>query len=245
MKMSGNTIFMTGGTSGIGLGLALRFAALGNKVIISGRRTELLEQITAEHEGIEGVVLDVQNPDSIRSAYQQVTETHPELNVLVNLAGIMLPENLRNPGHLAVAEATVATNLLGPIRVLTHFVPFLLGQRDPVILNVTSGVGFVALPATPTYGATKLALHAYTEALRVQLADTPVQVIELVPPATRTTLMNQQNLERSMPLDDFLSEATRLLQDEPEAKEILVERVKRLRFAERDGTYDQILAGWS
>jgi uncharacterized oxidoreductase len=245
MQMTGNTIFITGGTSGIGLGLALRFAALGNTVIVGGRRKALLDQITAEHANIEGVELDVQDPASITAAFESVTAAHPDLNVVVNVAGIMLPENLRDPQHLAVAEATVATNLLGPIRVIAQFLPWLEGKPHAAILNVSSGLASVPLPITPTYNATKAAVHSFTEALRVQLAGTPVQVIELVPPAVRTTLMNQENVERAMPLEDYLDETLALLHDQPEAGEILVERVKPLRFAERDGTYDAVLTSLS
>ena len=242
MKTTNNTILITGGTSGIGLGLALRFHQAGNKVIIAGRRKQLLDTITAEHPGIEALVLDVADPASIADAYETVTRTHPELNVVVNMAGIMLPEDLHDPGFLATAESTVTTNLLGPIRVLAAFIPFLTKQQDAAIINVSSGLAFVPLPITPTYSATKAALHSFTESLRVQLADTPVQVIELVPPAVRTTLMGQQDSEQAMPLEDYLDEATALLDAEPEAEEILVENVKFLRFAEANGSYDHVLS---
>lgn len=242
MKTTNNTILITGGTSGIGLGLALRFHQAGNKVIIAGRRKQLLDTITAEHPGIEALVLDVADPASIADAYETVTRTHPKLNVVVNMAGIMLPEDLHDPGFLATAESTVTTNLLGPIRVLAAFIPFLTKQQDAAIINVSSGLAFVPLPITPTYSATKAALHSFTESLRVQLADTPVQVIELVPPAVRTTLMGQQDSEQAMPLEDYLDEAITLLQAEPEASEILVENVKFLRFAEANGSYDHVLS---
>lgn len=242
MQMTQNTIFMTGGTSGIGLALAERFAGLGNTVIISGRRQELLDRITAEHERIEGVVLDIQDPASIAAAFTWVTTHHPDVNVVINNAGIMLPENLRDPDDLAVAEATVATNLVGPMRVLAHFIPWLAAKEHAAILNVTSGLAFVPLPLTPAYGATKSALHAYTQALRVQLAGTSVQVIELVPPAVRTTLLGQEKSEQAMPLDEYIEETIALLHAEPDAEQILVERVKPLRFAERDGAYDGIFA---
>ena len=242
MKTTGNTILITGGTSGIGLGLALRFHQAGNKVIIAGRRKGLLDAITAEHPGVEGLVLDVTDPASIAGAHETVTRTHPELNVLVNMAGIMLPEDVRDPGFLAIAESTVGTNLLGPIRILAAFVPFLVKQPDAAVINVSSGLAFVPHPISPTYSATKAALHSFTEALRVQLADTPVQVLELVPPAVRTTLMGQQDSESAMPLEDFLDETMELLRTEPDAKEILVENVKFLRFAEANGDYDDALA---
>ena len=242
MKTTNNTILIAGGTSGIGLGLALRFHAVGNKVIVAGRRKDRLDAITAEHPGIDSLVLDIDDPASIASTYETVTRTHPELNVLVNMAGIMLPEDLHSPGFLATAEATITTNLLGPIRMLAAFIPFLTTQQDPAIINVSSGLAFVPLPIAPTYSATKSAVHSFTESLRVQLADTPIQVIELVPPAVRTSLMGQEESEQAMPLEDFLDETMALLRDEPEAKEILVDNVKFLRFAEANGAYDNVLS---
>lgn len=247
MKITGNTVLVTGATSGIGLGLALRLQAAGNTVIAAGRRKDLLEQIAAEHPGIATVALDVTDPSSIDAAFDEVTRRYPELNVLINNAGIMLPENLLDPAHLTVAEDTVATNLLGPIRMLTRFAPFLAARSsaerngDAAIINVTSGLAYVPLPATPTYCATKAALHSFTDSLRVQLADSGVQVIELAPPAVRTALMNQTDSPQAMPLDDFLTETIDLLSHQPDAEQILVERVKRLRFAEADGTYPQVL----
>ena len=242
MKTTDNTILITGGASGIGLGLALRFHEAGNKVIIAGRRKELLEAVAAEHPGIEALVLDVADPASIASAYDTVTREHPDLNVLVNMAGIMQPENLRDSSFLSTAESTITTNLLGPIRMLAAFVPFLTRQSEATIINVSSGLAFVPLPITPTYNATKAAIHSFTESLRVQLANTPVQVLELIPPAVRTTLMGQQDSEQAMPLEDFLTETMTILQTQPEAEEILVENVKLLRFAEANGSYSNILA---
>ncbi|MGW0082299.1 SDR family oxidoreductase [Streptomyces sp. NPDC003393] len=242
MKTTGNTILITGGTSGIGLGLALRLHETGNKVIVAGRRKELLDQIAAGHPGIDTLVLDVTDPASIAGARETVTRTHPELNVLVNNAGIQLPEPLLEGDSLRVAEDTVTTNLLGPIRMVNAFLPHLTAKEDAVVINVSSGLAFVPLPITATYNATKAAIHSFTESLRVQLADTSVQVIELVPPAVRTTLMGQQDNEHAMPLEDFLTEAVNLLQTEQDAKEILVENVKFLRHATVNGSYDDVLA---
>ncbi|MFF0339809.1 SDR family oxidoreductase [Kribbella sp. NPDC004875] len=240
MKTTGNTIFMTGGTSGIGLELARRFRDLGNTVIISGRRQELLDTIAAE-DGIEGVTLDVADPASIAAAFDQVTSRY-DVNVLITMAGIMLPEDLRDPKHVATAEQTIDINLLGTIRTIAAFVPYLLKQRDPAILTVSSGLASVPLTITPTYSATKAAIHSYTQSLRIQLAGTGLQVIEVVPPAVRTTLLNQKNDERAMPLDEYLDETMRLLQDQPAAEEILVDRVRFLRHAEREGRYDDVVA---
>ncbi|NEA34447.1 SDR family NAD(P)-dependent oxidoreductase [Streptomyces sp. SID13031] len=242
MKTTGNTIFITGGTSGLGLGLALRFHALGNKVIIGGRRKELLDEIAAEHAGIGTVVLDVDDPASIQAAYDEVTSSYPELNAVLTMSGIMHPENLLDPGHLDTAEATITTNLLGTIRTLAKFTPYLMAKQKATILTVSSGLAFVPLAFTPTYNATKAAIHSYTQSLRIQLAGTAVQVIELIPPAVQTALMGQQNDERAMPLEEYLAETMTLLADQPDAAEITVQRVGFLRDAERENRYDQTVA---
>ncbi|MFD9189178.1 SDR family oxidoreductase [Streptomyces phaeochromogenes] len=241
MKMTGNTILITGGTSGIGLGLALRLHEAGNKVIVAGRRKELLDRITSEHPGIEALVLDVADPASIARAAESVATSHPQLNVLVNNAGIMLPENLLDPASLPVAEDHVTVNLLGTIRMTYAFLPLLEDKKDAVVMNVTSALAFVPLPITPTYNATKAALHSFSESLRVQLTDSDVQVIEVAPPGVRTTLLGQQDDENAMPLDDFLDETLTLLRDRPDAREIVVERAKFVRHAEANGTYDDVL----
>ena len=243
MKTTGNTILITGGTSGIGLGLALRLHEEGNKVIVAGRRKELLDQIVTEHPGIDALVLDVADPDSIAAASETVAASHPGLNVLVNNAGVMLRENLLDPAGLPVAEDHVMINLLGTIRMTYAFLPLLVGKDDAVVMNVTSSVAFVPFPITPTYNATKAALHSFSESLRIQLAGAGagVQVIEVVPPGVRTTLLGQQDDQNAMPLDDFLTETLDLLRENPDAKELVVERARFIRDAEANGSYDQVL----
>ena len=241
MQMTGNTILITGGTSGIGLGLAQHLHAEGNTVIIAGRRGELLASITAEHAGMDSVVLDVTDPDSVPHCFTTVTAKYPDLNVLINNAGIMLAQDLTDPAHLGVAEETVATNQLGPIRVLTQFVPFLTAQPAAVIMNVSSGPAFVPLPLTPTYSATTAAIHSFTQSLRVQLAGTGVQVLELIPPGVQTTLMGQTEDELAMPLPAFLDEVMTILRTRPDAVEIAVQRVAFLRNAEAEGRHDDVL----
>ncbi|MFD3842851.1 SDR family oxidoreductase [Streptomyces sp. NPDC058642] len=244
MKMSGNTILITGGTSGIGLGLALRLHEAGNKVVVAGRRKELLDEITAEHPGIDALVLDVADPDSIARARQSVAVGHPGLNVLINNAGIMLREDLLDPTGLTVAEDHVTVNLLGTIRMTYAFLPLLVGKDDAVLVNVTSALAFVPYQSTPTYSATKAALHSFSESLRIQLAgaEAGVQVIEVVPPGVRTTLLGQQDSDQSMPLDDFLTETLDLLRENPDAKELVVERAGFIRNAVANGSYDDVLA---
>lgn len=242
MNITGNTILITGGTSGIGLGLAQRLHAAGNTVIIAGRRRELLESIAAAHPGIVGLPLDVDDPDSITALRDAVERDYPELNVLITAAGIMHPENLLDPAHLSTAEATISSNLLGPIRTITAITRLLIGKPNAAIITVSSGLAFVPLAATPTYDATKSGIHAYSEVLRHQLSPAGIKVLELVPPAVRTALMGQENSEHAMPLDEFLTEVMAILRDEPDATEILVDNVKHMRFAVTQGSYDKVFA---
>jgi uncharacterized oxidoreductase len=242
MDTTRSTVFVTGGTSGIGLGLALRLRAAGSTVVIGGRRTDRLEALAAEHPGSGTQQIDVTDPASITAAARAVTTAYPELDAVVTTAGIMLPEDLTDPGHVQVAERTVATNLLGTIRSIDAFLPALLRRPAAAVITVSSGLGFVPMPLTPTYSATKAAVHSYTQALRVQLAGHPVQVTELVPPAVRTELMGQRDSSHAMPLEEFLDEVMAILTDRPDAEEVLVERVRFLRFAEAEGRTDAVLA---
>ncbi|WP_328355116.1 SDR family NAD(P)-dependent oxidoreductase [Streptomyces sp. NBC_00445] len=213
-------------------------------MIVAGRRKELLDEITAEHPGIDVLVLDVADPDSIARARETVAASHLGLNVLVNNAGIQRLESVLDPAGLQVAEDHVATNLLGTIRMTYAFLPLLVGKDDAVVMNVTSALAFVPFPVTPTYSATKAALHSFSESLRIQLAgaDAGVQVIEVVPAGVRTTLMGQQDSDQSMPLDDFLTEVLDLLREKPDAKELVVEPARFIRDAVANGSYDEVLA---
>jgi uncharacterized oxidoreductase len=244
MNITGNTIFIPGSTSGIGLALALRLHARGNTVIVGGRRTELLDTIAAEHPGIDTVEIDTADPASIETAAKQVLAAHPDLNVLVTMAGIMRVEDWHRPeSFLESAEAVVTTNVLGPIRLIAAFVEHLRTRSDATIVTVSSGLAFTPLKVTPSYNASKAAVHMLSESLRLQLADTSVRVVELEPPAVRTGLLpGQEHSEFAMPLDEFVAEVMTLLETRPDATEIQVERVKFLRYGEARGDYDQVVA---
>jgi len=244
MKLTDNTILITGGGSGIGRGLAEAFHALGNKVIIAGRRQHALDEVTDANPGMASVTLDITNPTAIQAFAEEVTELHPTLNVLINNAGISRLEDLKTkPDNQATAEAMITTNLLGPIRLTAALLPHLRKQSRATILNVTSGLAFVPLPIAPTYSATKAALHSYTESLRFQFKETPLEFLEIIPPYVQTELGGpaQAADPRAMPLKDYIAETMQILKSRPEAHENYVEKVKPLRFAEATGTFDKIL----
>ena len=242
MKLSGNTILITGGGSGIGRGLAEALHALGNQVIIAGRRQQILDETTAANPGMKSLTLDMEDPAAIKAFAEKVVTEFPTLNVLFNNAGIMRPEKFLAQ-NLADAEAIVTTNLLGPIRLTAALLPHLATQAHATIVNVTSGLAFLPLALTPTYNATKAALHSYTLSLRYQLKATGVEVLELIPPYVQTDLMGGAEDPRAMPLGKFIAEVMEIMKQEPTPAEICVEEVKRLRFAAENGKFDAIFQG--
>jgi uncharacterized oxidoreductase len=246
MQLTENTILITGGGSGIGRALAVAFHNLGNQVIISGRRKSLLDETVAAYPGMKSIPLDITNADEIRTFATKVSQDYPELNTVIHNAGIMRPEDLKL-GGLDNAEATIMTNLLGPIRLTDALLPKLLTQPRATIMTVSSGLAFLPLATTPTYCATKAAIHSYTQSLRYQLRDTSVQVLELIPPWVQTELMGpgQATEPRAMPLDKFITETISILKNSPEATEICVELVHPLRFAEKSGNYDSFFTSFN
>jgi uncharacterized oxidoreductase len=237
MKTTGNTILITGGGSGIGRGLAEAFHKLGNHVIIAGRRKQVLDETVAANPGMSSVVLNIEDPTNIREVAAKLATDHPALNAVIHNAGIMRPEKLLAQQGLADAEAIITTNLLGPIRLTAALLPQLQKQPHAAILTVSSGLAFVPMAMTPTYCATKAAIHSYSQALRYQLKSTNIEVLEIVPPYVQTELLGSQQATdpRAMPLKDYLDETIEIIKTQPNATEILVQRVHPLRFAEQNG----------
>lgn len=243
MQMTGNTILITGGGSGIGRALAEQFHALGNQVIIAGRRQSVLDEVTAANPGMAAYTVDMADAQSIERLAAAVTVAHPALNVVLHSAGIMQAENLTEAGDIGTAEATILTNVLGPMRLTAALMPDLLAADNATILTVSSGLSWVPKSVNASYCASKAAIHSWSISLRQQLKDTGIEVIELVPPYVRTGLTGdfQANDPNAMPLDEYIAEAMALLTAGhlPQG-EVLVQRVHRQRFAYEQGHADAV-----
>lgn len=240
MHPTGNTILITGAGSGIGRALAWQLNALGNTVIVAGRRRALLAETLAGRDRMHAMELDVHDPEAIRAFAQRVIAEHPTLNVLINNAGVMRYEDLSTEHDLHDAEAQVAINLLGPIRLTHALITHLKTRANPAVINVSSGLAFVPRADAAVYSATKAAIHSYTISLREQLKGT-VEVIELVPPAVQTELTpGQSHRDGYVPLDAFIDEVMTLLRQQPSPAEIVVERARLQRNAEREGRFAQV-----
>lgn len=242
MKMSGNTILVTGGGSGIGKALAHRFHDLGNTVILAGRRRGALDEAAAGRPGIHVATVDISDAQSIAELAKRVVVEHPSLNVLINNAGTMAYEDLSKGRNLNDAEAMVATNLLGPIRLTNALVDHLSTRDDAAILNVSSALAFVPLASVGTYSATKAAIHSYSMSLRVALKN-KVDVIELPPPGVQTDMtVAMARRAAFMSIDLFADQVMDLLSSEPTPPEIIVDNVRGARFADAQGKFEQTFA---
>ncbi|WP_439471217.1 SDR family oxidoreductase [Brevundimonas sp.] len=241
MDTRNDTILITGGGSGIGKAMAEAMHARGAKVIIAGRRRNALEAVAAANPGMAVETLDVADAADVKAFAARVIAAHPDLNVVINNAGIMQAEDLTaEPVGLDIVEQTIAINLLGPIRLTAALLPHLKSKAKATVVTVSSGLAFVPLAATPTYSATKAAIHSWSQSLRTQLKNTSVKVLEWAPPAVATDLMpGHAENPNSMPLADFTAESLSLF-EAGGLDEILVERVKFLRGAEARGDYAKV-----
>ena len=244
MHPSGNTILITGGTSGIGRALAEVFHRRGNQVIIAGRRQHLLNEITAAHPGMRGMQLDVEDPRALDALAGHLQEQFPALNVLINNAGISRREDLTADAiDTSVARSIIHTNILGVIHLTAALLPILKRRPHSTIITTTSGLGFVPFAPFPTYCASKAFLHSWLQSLRFQLRETSVEVFELVPPYVQTELSgpHQATDPHAMPLADYVTEVMQFFDDPMQSGgEILVQRVQALRWAGKNGDYERL-----
>jgi uncharacterized oxidoreductase len=229
MKLTGNTIFITGGGSGIGRGLAEALHQHGNQVIISGRRTGHLEEVAKANPGMAFIELDITDLASIESVAKTLIAEYPTLNVVINNAGIMKMDDASGVMDDDVIVGTLTTNLMGPIRMTSALIEHLKQQPDAAVIHMTSGLAFVPLAMTAVYSATKAALHSYTMSQRFRLKGTKVKVLEIAPPYVQTELLgpDMKSDPRAMPLKDFIEETVKNLGTD--ADEVLTERVGMLR----------------
>lgn len=246
MNISGNTILVTGGTSGIGRALAEALHAKGNKVIIAGRRQPLLDEVTGRNAGMAGMAVDLSDSAAITNFAEAVKKRFPALNVLINNAGIAGHEDYTADAiDLSRAYSTIQTNITGVVQLSAALLPTLRAQPRSTLMVTTSGLAFVPYPPGPVYSATKAFMHNWLDALRVQLRNTSVEVLELAPPYVQTELGGPQQASdpRAMPLDEYTREVIEILENNTMEKgEILVDRVKPLRTAEEDGKYQDFLS---
>jgi uncharacterized oxidoreductase len=227
MKLTGNTIFITGGGSGIGRGLAEALHNLGNQVIVSGRRKGHLEETTKANPGMRSMELNIEDPASIAAVAKKLVAEYPKLNVLINNAGIMQIDDAAGVIDDKLLVSTITTNLLGPIRMTSALIDHLKKQDSAAVINVSSVLGFIPLAMTAVYSSTKAALHSYTLSQRYKLKGSSVRVLELAPPWVRTDLLGSKNEPRAMPLEQFIEGTIAALGTD--AEEVLVEQAKSLR----------------
>lgn len=243
MRLTGNTVLITGGTSGIGRALAEQFHRLGNQVVIAGRRQQKLDEITAANIGMRGMQLDVEDPAAINAFTAGVREQFPKLNVLINNAGIQKSQDFTaRDSDILDALSVIQTNIVGTLLLTAALLPVLMEQLDSTIITTSSGLAFVPRNNFPVYCASKAFLHSWLQSLRFQLRETSVEVLELVPPYVQTEMIGAEQA-LAMPLAEFIAEVMQLLGDpHPPHGEILVEHVKALRWVEKNGDYEQKFA---
>lgn len=227
MKLTGNTILVTGGGSGIGRGLAEALHKLGNKVIVSGRRGAQLEAVVSANPGVEAVLMDVADPRSITSVAASLIARYPDLNVLLNNAGIMVADDAAGVIDEKTLVPEIETNLMGPIRLSAALVGHLKTQREATIVYNSSILAFVPLAPFAVYSATKAALHSYALSQRFRLRGTSVKVQEIAPPYVATGLVGAPDDPRAMPLERFIDGVIAALSSD--AEEVLVEEARIFR----------------
>jgi uncharacterized oxidoreductase len=242
MQLSGNTILITGGTSGLGWAFAAEFAREGNTVIVCGRRTKRLAEIKAKHPGIITYPCDISKDADREALFTWATTHYPQLNILMNNAGMQLAADLTKPVNTDLVRKELETNFVAPVHLASLFAHHLQQQERPAIINITSGLAFVPIAFMPVYCASKAALHSLTLSLRHQLKDTGVKVYEIAPPSVDTELGHERRADKTqshggIPVGEFLAEAMEALRND--LMEAPIGQSKGLR-AKGDELFDAI-----
>lgn len=232
MNLQNSTILITGGTSGIGLEFVKQLTRQGANIIVTGRSLDALTETKKKFPKVHTFQSDVSKPQDIEQLYAQVSRQFPELNIIINNAGIMRLIDLQDATlDLENINREIATNLSGTIQMVHQFLPHLKKQKSSAIVNVSSGIAFMAYSPAPIYSAAKAGVRAYTQALRLQLEDTNVKVIEMIPPGVTTNLQNdwvtQPNPAMMMSVDKMVNIAVKgLLKDKKELKPFLISVIR-------------------
>lgn len=249
MDLNNSTILITGGTSGIGLELVKQLSELGAAIIVTGRRSDALNETKKKFPNVHTFQSDVSNPKEIERLYKEVTQQFPDLNIIINNAGLMRLIDLQDTSlDLENINREIATNLSGTIQMVHQFLPHLVTKKSAAIVNVSSGIAFMSYSSAPVYSATKAGVRAYTQALRLQLEDTNVKVFEMIPPGVNTNLQNDwsvaPNPSQMMSVDKMVNVAIEgLLKDKKELRPFLISVIKMasrivpnvlLKFAHRE-----------
>ncbi len=241
MNLTSNTILVTGGSEGIGLALAERFLAAGNRVIICGRREDKLREAQAKYPELHIRVCDVAIEADRIALFHSVTSEFPNLNVLVNNAGIQRRFQFTEAQEWAQVRQEIEINLEAPVHLTMLFLPHLLKQTRPTLINVSSGLAFAPLAMAPVYSATKAAMHSLTLSLRSQLSKTPVEVIEVIPPAVNTNLGGVGLHTLDVPLDEFADAVFKVIdKGNSEIPYGSSKKTSRASREELDATFNQI-----
>lgn len=236
MDLKNSTILITGGTSGIGLELVKQLTELGSTIIVTGRKLDALNETKKQFPNVYTFQSDVSNPRDIEKLHKEITLQFPDLNILINNAGLMRLIDVQDQSlDLENINREIATNLSGTIQMVHQFLPHLLKQKSAAIVNVSSGIAFMSYSAAPIYSATKAGVRAYTQSLRLQLEDTNVKVFEMIPPGVKTKLQDdwvkQPNESMMMNADDMVKVAINgMLKDKKELKPLAINIIK---FASR------------
>lgn len=239
MKISGNTVLITGGSSGIGLALAERFLDAGNEVLICGRREGALADVRKKHPALHTLVADTGSAADRQALFAQTVSRFPRLNVLINNAGVQRKVPLTASEPWVETAQEIAINLEGPVHLSMLFIPHLLQQVRPVLASVSSGLAFVPIAAMPIYCATKAAVHSFTLSLRHQLARTPIEVVEIIPPAVRTNLGGAHDF--GTPLDEYADAVmTQLAEGRPEVTYEFAAKSSQASRAELDEMFERM-----